>query len=581
MLTQPLGLLALLALPAIVVLHLFRHRLRTVPVSAVFLWAPQGGPSTAGRRRVPLHQSPSLWLELLAALLLTAVLSGLRGCGGGQVEHLVLVLDGSGSMASDGLRDAALSEANALLRRLDRNDRATVIQTGPQPSILAGPAVPRREAMLAMEQYAPAAVQHDLQGGVSLGWELSGGQVTLITDHHQPDQWPETVSLISVGQSAENVAFTTASRMRTPEGERLFVTVQSFADSDVRAQLRITANGQLISEQSIALPVGEDVPLSLPLPPQTSTVQMTLSATEDALALDSHVVVAAPPARMLNLAVALPNDVAVRTGLGARGVRWAQLVEDSQLVSPSAAHLLLTAQSTPTNPATWPVVIAAGSSTSAFVGPFLLDRSHPLLDGVALQGVVWSASRQEMPGVPLISAGDQPLLTEEVDDSGQRRYHLNIDLNRSNLHRTPSWPIFLSNLARLRRASLPGPVSTNLLMGEMFQYTTPPPGQWTLHSDNQSETLTFDADLIIDQFPAPGVYTLHRDGEPVTDIAVRFLDAGESDLTQQQSGRRESAMEQGVVQAGVSGLDSLLLLGLLGCLAMDWWVLWRAEQRGS
>ena len=106
-------------------------------------------------------------------------------------------------------------------------------------------------------------------------------------------------------------------------------------------------------------------------------------------------------------------------------------------------------------------------------------------------------------------------------------------------------------------------------MGEMFQYTTPPPGQWTLHSENHSETLTFDADLIIDQFPAPGVYTLHRDGEPVTDIAVRFLDAGESDLTQQQSGRRESAMEQGVVQAGVSGLDSLLLLGLLLRLVVE------------
>ncbi|MBM3978468.1 MAG: hypothetical protein FJ299_15960 [Planctomycetes bacterium] len=98
----PWGLLALLAVPAILALHLFRRRFQPRVVSALFLWAPDDHVVVAGRKREPLRQSVSLWSELLAAACLALALAGPRSCGQESAEHLVVVLDGSASMAATG-----------------------------------------------------------------------------------------------------------------------------------------------------------------------------------------------------------------------------------------------------------------------------------------------------------------------------------------------------------------------------------------------------------------------------------------------------------------------------------------------
>ena len=76
--TAPLGLLALLAIPAIVVIHLFRRKFPPRPVAGLFLWrvaqhTPEGG---ARISRLPI--TASLILECLAALALALLLAGAR-----------------------------------------------------------------------------------------------------------------------------------------------------------------------------------------------------------------------------------------------------------------------------------------------------------------------------------------------------------------------------------------------------------------------------------------------------------------------------------------------------------------------
>ena len=115
-LQNPLGLLGLLALPAILALHLFRRRYRPTPISALFLWETLPPSTVAGRRRETLQRSPSLWLELAAALFLALALAGPRACSG-RAEHFVAVVDGSVSMGARGFLERARAE---LVARLDR-----------------------------------------------------------------------------------------------------------------------------------------------------------------------------------------------------------------------------------------------------------------------------------------------------------------------------------------------------------------------------------------------------------------------------------------------------------------------------
>src|SRR5918995_7521403 len=100
MFTTPLGLLALLAIPAIVAIHLFRRRFPVRPVAGLFLWrivrqTPEGGGKIA---RLPI--TTSLILECIAALALALILAGARLSSSGHSEHLVVLLDDSASMSS-------------------------------------------------------------------------------------------------------------------------------------------------------------------------------------------------------------------------------------------------------------------------------------------------------------------------------------------------------------------------------------------------------------------------------------------------------------------------------------------------
>ena len=82
--TTPLGLLALLAIPAIVAIHLFRRRFPARPVAGLFLWGVVRQTPEGGGRVTRLPITRSLILECLAALALALIL---REGDGERVGH--------------------------------------------------------------------------------------------------------------------------------------------------------------------------------------------------------------------------------------------------------------------------------------------------------------------------------------------------------------------------------------------------------------------------------------------------------------------------------------------------------------
>jgi len=124
----PLGLLALLAVPAIVVLHLFRNRLPERRVAGLFLFPATPVVTEGGRTRTRLWRSPSLWLECLAATLAAMWLAGLT-FGGLLPRHVIIVLDDSASMAATQTRQKADAALLGIAADLGANDRVTVVRT--------------------------------------------------------------------------------------------------------------------------------------------------------------------------------------------------------------------------------------------------------------------------------------------------------------------------------------------------------------------------------------------------------------------------------------------------------------------
>ncbi|HVJ45894.1 MAG TPA: BatA domain-containing protein, partial [Luteolibacter sp.] len=98
MLTNPLGLLALLGIPAVLAIHFLQRKAVELPVSTLFLLERTQREAASGRRFDRLIPSIPLWMQLLAVLLLTWFLTEPRYPKSGTVQRLAIVLDSSASM---------------------------------------------------------------------------------------------------------------------------------------------------------------------------------------------------------------------------------------------------------------------------------------------------------------------------------------------------------------------------------------------------------------------------------------------------------------------------------------------------
>ncbi|MBK7874208.1 MAG: VWA domain-containing protein [Planctomycetes bacterium] len=605
MFAAPLGLLALLAVPAIVALHLFRRRFQPRTVSALFLWADADRTPLAGRKKEKLRASLSLWSEVLAALCLALAFAGLRGCGDQPGEHLVAVLDASASMGAESSGTSSAARARAALAErieaLPRGSRVTLVASGANPSVLAGPAAFPEEAAKALAGFEPRAQRHDLASSVAFALQVfGGGRVVVYSDRYEPDRFPPEVELAAVGVPLDNVGIARAGRERARRAqgaaaeERAFVVLQNFGARTARAVVNVaTADAprrELAPARELELAPGERASLSWSLPAGTGPIAVELAP--DALAIDDVALLAPVPARTLALATTFDEAEAralglMSTGGASRIDRLLGTLEDALLVDdPTTAHLVL-GRGVAGGAATWNLSIEPlGAERKDFIGPFLFEKRHPLLEGVTLEGLVWSADPAlALAGVPLVAAGNLPLLVED-ELAGRRVFRFDLDPARSSLARSPDWPILLSNLCELRRRSLPGPDRTNLEVGDDLSYRA------SAATDGARGDFVFEREdggvpprrwpprpsILVDSIDRPGLYRLAQDGATLCRVAVRFSDPSESDLTKLGSGKRPAQTDAARLEASASWVEALLLAVATAAIALDWFVLRRARR---
>ena len=600
--TTPLGLLALLAIPAIVAIHLFRRRFPVRPVAGLFLWQMAQRTPEGGGRITRLPISTSLILECLAALALALILGGARLSPAGVSQHLVVLLDDSASMAAanaagESARDRALRRVLTAIDRLGPGGRITLIISGERPSVLVGPAALALEARSALERWRPDALHHSLALGVRLARELAGrtGRLMVISDLAPGARGEGEIDgalWVSVGEPLGNVGITAAERTLSPDEGRGMVslTFGNYSGSAVRRHLRMTAGDKEVGSRDIDVPPGVSSS-TLPLPPGLPAVRIDLSA--DALSRDNEVTLAEPRPRIVGVENRLRDGrgrQALIKALGAAaGVTQAEsghlaFIEAAAIDTAPSAGVWKAAFGRP--PAGW---LGPGESRD-FIGPFVLEKRHPLLFGMTLGGVVWPGVMPLAPSAvrPLVSAGDQVLIGVPAVNPARPdpAYLFNIDLDRTNLIRAPDWPILISNLIEMRRQSLPGPERWNYQIGEWVRVRLAhePRGPLRFRCGVVERALPASRQL---EFiaPSPGGLLQVLEGDTVLfDIGVNFLDETESNL------RKQSTADAGRF-ADVSGLTAesgpasdplfwVLLTIATTAIVGNWWVL-GASVRGQ
>lgn len=599
---NPWGLLALLTLPAIVVIHLYHRRFPPLIVAGAHLWSSEVKQHLPGRKREKLPVTTSLILELLAALLLSLVLSEPHFGEFDKAVHLVAVLDNSASMMGKppdadepSFRDAAVAELERRVRQLPRGSVVTLILTGTRPTMLAGPAVPWSIAEAALKTWRPTAPRHSFEPAWDLGLQLveQAGELLFLTDRLPSEkETPQKMEVVSIGRRLDNVAISAARwTFDSAAGKgKVFLRVQNHGRDPARFDVRGRKGEQAVFQREVSLPAGGASSFEADIPGGLQTLTAELVAPGDGLTLDNRMELVEPQVRTVTVANTLPRGEATRLL-----ERVLKALPDVQFGDTASADLVLApAGMLPeSNPRLWWLGVGPISETEAdrkaakdLAGPYLLEKRNPLLEGVSLGGVIWGGVQPVALDVtPLVSAGSTPLLAR-LNGTRTTAYFLNIDLARSNLGESPDWPILLSNLIELRRDDLPGLQRWNYHLGEdvrfrLFEGDKDPAASssrpLTLVHGEKTKPLARANFIELAAMDDAGVYEV-RDGENVAGrFAVNFHDAEESDLRHLTPGKRQPLTAEATSHVALDSPYSWAIMAgivlILVAMLADWYFL--------
>jgi hypothetical protein len=350
-----------------------------------------------------------------------------------------------------------------------------------------------------------------------------------------------------------------ASRSANGEEDRCLLEIANFSKTAQSSGLLVQAGTNAARRTDLSLAPGERQRVVLNIP--AATAQLSAELTPDALAEDNRVQLLPPIRRRVRVEVALTNSVLtelVDRTLAATGLRAS--------ISANPELIIHHSDASPNNTA-WSLNWAIPEKASAYTGPFIIDDSHPIGQGVGLAGAVWAAGSltNAKTEVPIILAGNVPLVSTREDITGRQFLTVNLNPELSTVMKTPDWPILFWNILQWRAREIPGLLDSNARLGtEVLLKTTGDPVsvRWP---DGQEKSFPRTSDQLSLETPLPGVYSVAMSGS-TNSFAVNPLAADESDLQACASGKWgnwEAGIERRYEQSPMAWIFALGGLALL------------------
>lgn len=407
-LATPIALWTLAALAPLVALYAFHLRRRPVEVSSLMLWQGIRTQSESGRRLQHLQTPLSLLLEILAIVALALLAAGPL-IQSRAPAPLVVVLDDSVSMRAtddDGLsaRDRARARLDEIVRALEPSS-LTLVLAGPVPEILTS-AQPPAQALSSLDRLWHARrAGADRGRAVALAREVAppSARLLVLSDSPPPGDFtrPAHLRWVSFGEPAPNLAITTALRSEAgPQTDELIVEVANFSKRPAVARLIVEIESEVWTGPEPPLaPVGQFAQRDLQIAAgQRATLRVELPASDRGAVI--RVKGAAGGNRLIEddtvtLVPARSPAVRVRTDFADERVDRTVLraVRSTGRARPvtAGAELFLTDSDAAPRDGEWAVRFRppGEDAGSTRVGPYLLDRSHPLAEGLDLAGIRW------------------------------------------------------------------------------------------------------------------------------------------------------------------------------------------------
>lgn len=551
---NPWGLLALGAIPAIVLIHFLQEQSRRVRTSTLFLLEHARPTSEEGFRIERFQNSLPFWMQILAACALAWLLADPRWVHAEPRQTVAVVLDSSASMQA--FREDTLAALAARLRAweaaADRTDWH-LLETGPRrPPLYAGRSL--TELLAAAEaRWQPVLGDHAFSDSLVAARALvpaGAGGVVLVSDRDV--DVPADVAVLSVATPIDNVGFSGVG-VDQAEGVatwRVLITNHSDVPQSRNLTLRAAgtaglADGEpLAPPQPIELAAGQSRSFSAAWPADDPD-RLVLTLSEDAFPLDDSLPLVKPVLRQVRLANRLSGPVGDLLGKMLAAAGGVVVVDDT-------AQADLVIDQLGSEPATDAILVATGTADVARAdddpsadGAIEAPPAKPALDPAwvaaedhpLVRDLSWGSLLSGPAGGMPLSAADTPLLwkdgrplaflrtTPRADGRRSRSLVLNWDLAGSTADRTAAVVVMLARFVEQVREQLPSSWAANVETGQAITL----PGRRQTRAPEMPGF--FEVPLAA---PPMASTTPSGDGDaaprPMLTAAAHFADARECDL---------------------------------------------------
>ena len=534
-------------------------------VSTLFLLERVSPESVHGARLERLRTSLPFWLQMLAALLITWIISGPRWMKTDYTQTVVVIVDSSASMSA--YRHETRAALDRTLGRWSQNAAKTrwhLLETdSSKPSLYAGSHLD--ELMTSLDRWQPLKGSHSPDEAYMVGRSLlkaGVGVIIHVTNHKL--EVPSDIALLAIGTPKDNVGFSGLLAKQEDNRLKWRVLVTNHGANDQSREWWIERGQQegVPVRSRISLKAGQSVSLEGELP--TDVTAATLKLEPDGFTLDDTLPMLRPEDRPVRV------DVRPRNASAEQFHKMIEAVPGVAFVSDSAD---ITVAEVGTAVSTDAIFYDSAAPDDAKLdATIVVAENHAFTRDLNWTGLLTQKPTQLalLPAdVPLLWKGDAILAfqrkTLNADGKPVRQLFLNWDVSRSNARRQPSMLVMLQRLIDSRRETLEGERTGNYETGESIPL---PPGQGVRECVMNGKPERF-----LNHAPAtPGFFEVTQGGKPLVHGACYFADSREANLANCESADTTEArrVETLLRETEADPLTSVWVLMVLGCLLGAW-----------
>lgn len=556
--TNPLGFLALLGIPAVVLIHFLQRQARVIPISTLFLLAQTQRESVSGRRFDRLTNSIPLWLQLLMVLLLTWLLIEPRYIRPASTQQVAVVLDSSASMSvfKEDLvaqLEARLPGMQGVAAKLD----LYVFESEPErPMLYGGDGI--EDALAAITAWVPSSGTQDPAYSLRLARSRIKREGVLVYATDTPvGELPFDAQLLSVGEPRANVGFTGSNFKGTDGRLEWQAVIRNYSDQpQSRTWSVLFPDGSQSEPRTVELPANGMTTITSAFPEGASSLRVTLSG--DDFPLDDGLPLVRPAPKALNLLLDTSPKFTDFASRLSGTIPNMEIVNDDD-----AADLTIVTYDPllPALPETDAIVLLDDTTTGRrYLNGGIVAEKHPLMEGLNWQALLVRDSIQ-MELTPsdevLLWQGPRPLIalrsgaifeSPGPDAGGEapppapkrlRQLILNFDPTLSNAFKLPATVVLLHRFCEDLRTRKIAPEAANTETGQRLalSFRTGPeaaPLRFAVAGPDGEE---LDSRLVPStsagelRAPSiPGFFRISQGEEPLLYSACHFADTREADL---------------------------------------------------